>query len=67
MEKGNTVKHIGGRALRVDPSSHNVFDIYPEIGSRFENVGWMQFIKTFNGFHPQVAMAFAQTFNGYQE
>jgi len=26
----------------------------------------MQFIKTLNGFHPQIAMAFTQTFNGYQ-
>ena len=66
MGKGKTAKHCSGRALRVEPSHHDVFDIYPEIGEKFRKVGWIPFIKALNGYHPQVAMAFAQTFDGFQ-
>jgi len=66
MSKEKTVKHRSGKALRVEPSSHDIFDIYPEIGEKFKKFEWMQFIITLNGYHPQVAMAFAQSFNGFQ-
>jgi len=59
MAKGKTAKHRSGDALRVELYSHDIFYIYPEIGSKIEKVVWMQFIKNFNGFHPQVVVAMA--------
>jgi len=66
MGKEKTAKHHSGKALKVDPSSHDIFDLYLEIGENFRKAGWMPFIRTFNGYHPQVAMAFAKSFDGFQ-
>jgi len=52
MGKGKTAKHRTGRILRVEPSFHDVFEIYLEIGEKFRKAGWMPFILALNGYHP---------------
>jgi hypothetical protein len=32
----------------------------------FRDVGWFEFLTTFQGYDEQVSMAFAKNFNGYE-
>jgi len=66
MVKKSTKSHKGGRALRVEPSFHEVFEVIPDIGKKFTEAGWLGFIQKLKGSHPQIAMAFAHSFNGYE-
>ena len=55
-----------GHLLRVEPSTGDLFEIFPEIAEVFSNANWLTFCLTLKGYHPQIAAVFVQTFNGYE-
>lgn len=56
----------GGHLLRAEPSTGELFEIFPEIAKTFSNTGWLKFCMALKGYHPQIAAAFIQTFNGFE-
>lgn len=56
----------GGRLLRVEPSTGDLFDIFLEVAEMFSNADWLIVCITLKGYHPQIAAAFIQTFDGFE-
>jgi len=67
MVRSSTKTHKGGRALRLEPSYHEVYEALPEIGKIFADAGWLEFCRKLKMFHALIAMAFTESFNGYRD
>jgi len=66
MVHPSTKTHKSGKPLRVEPYYNEVFEAFPEVGKIFADAKWLNLCRRLKGFHAQVAMAFADIFNGYQ-
>jgi hypothetical protein len=55
-----------GQVVRLEPGGAELLKEYPQMVQRFRNVGWFEFLATFQGHNEQVFLAFAHNFNGYE-
>jgi len=55
-----------GHLLRVEPSTADLFEIFPQVAETFSNADWLNFCMSLKGYHPEIATAFIQTFNGFE-
>lgn len=58
--------HKSGHLLRVEPSTGDLFEIFPHVAETFERAGWLNFYMCLKGYHPEIVTAFIQTFDGYE-
>jgi len=56
----------GGLPLRIEPSTGDLFEIFPDLEELFSNAGWLKFCLALRGYHPQIAAAFISSFNGFE-
>jgi len=52
--------------VRLEPEGVELLEAYLQMAQRFRDVGWFEFLTTFQGHDEQVSLAFAQNFNGYE-
>ena len=48
-----------GQVVILEPEGFELLEEYPQIAQRFRDVGWFEFITTFQGYEEQVSMEFA--------
>ena len=53
-----------GLIVRSEPVGTKYLKGYPQIREMLQQVGWLQFLEKFNGFHKEVTKTFSQSFNG---
>ena len=53
-----------GLIVRSDLVGTKYLEGYPQIREMLQQVGWLQFLEKFNGFHKEVTKTFARSFNG---
>jgi len=59
-------KKTGGKLQRKEPNSVIEFVAFPETEEKFKRAGWLGFLQCLKGYHTEVAMAFAKSFDGYE-
>jgi len=59
-------KKMGGKLQRKEPNSVVEFVAFPETEEKFKTAGWLGFLHCLKGYHTEVAMAFAKSFDGYE-
>ena len=52
-----------GLIVRSEPVGTKYLEGYPQIREMIQQVGWLQFLEKFNGFHKEVTKTFARSFN----
>jgi hypothetical protein len=55
-----------GQVVRLEPEGAELLEAYPQMAQRFRDVGWFEFLTTFQGHDEQVSMEFALNFDGYE-
>ena len=50
----------------LEPEGAKLLEAYPQMAHRFRDVGWFEFLTTFQGYDEHVSMEFAKNFNGYE-
>ena len=53
-----------GLIVRSEPVSTKYLEGYPKIKEMLQQVGWLQFLENFNGFHKEVTKSFPWSLNG---
>jgi len=56
----------GGPLQRIEPSTIDIFEAYPDIAQGFKYVGWYHLCTSLKGYHKQVDLDFAKTFDGHE-
>jgi hypothetical protein len=54
------------QVVRIEPEGVELLKDYPQIAQRFKDVGWFEFLATFQGYNEQVSMEFAPNFDGHE-
>ena len=54
------------QVVRLEPEGAELLKAYPQIAQRFRDVGWFEFLTTFQGYDEQVSMEFALNFDGHE-
>jgi hypothetical protein len=54
------------QVVRLEPEGIDLLEAYRQMVQRFRDVGWFEFLTTFQGYDEQVSMEFAKNFNGYE-
>ena len=57
-------KKSHGTYCKVRTSRNQIPRRLPQIREMLQQVGWLQFLENFNGFHKEVTKTFAWSFNG---
>jgi hypothetical protein len=57
---------ISGQVVRLEPEGTEILEAYLQMAHRFKDVGWFEFLTTFQGYDEQVSMVFAQNFDGFE-
>ena len=57
-------EEIMGLILRTEPVGTKYLEGYPQSREMLQQVGWLQFLEKFNGFHKEVTKTFARSFKG---
>ena len=52
-----------GKTNRVEPTELNWIDKFSACAELFENAGWLDFFKKFDGYNTEVSHKFAQCYN----
>ena len=52
-----------GLIVRSEPVRAKYLEGYPQIKEMLQQVGWLNFLEKFNGFHKEVTKSFARSFN----
>lgn len=55
-----------GLIVRLEPVRTKCLEGYPQIKEMLQQVGWLQFLEKFNGFHKEVTKSFFRSFNGLE-
>jgi hypothetical protein len=55
-----------GQVVRLEPEGVELLEAYPQMAQRFRDVGWFEFLTTFQGHDEQVSMEFSLNFDGYE-
>jgi len=55
-----------GKMLRREPNGPVEFVISPECVKTFEKAGWLGYLQCLRGYHTEVALAFARSFDGHE-
>jgi len=55
-----------GHLLRVEPSTGDLFEIFPQVAETFSKADWLNFCMSLKGYHPEIVTAFIQTFDGHE-
>jgi len=58
--------HKSGHLLRMEPSTEDLFEVFPQVAETFDRAGWLNFCLCLKGYHPEIVTAFIQTFDGYE-
>ena len=53
-----------GFIVRTEPVSSKYLEGYPQCKEMLQQIGWLQFLEKFNGFHKEVTKTFARSFQG---
>ena len=56
-----------GKLQRKEPNDLLEFLAFPECEQMFQETGWLGFLQCLKGYHTEVALAFARSFDGYEE
>ena len=59
-------KKMGGKLQRKEPNSVADWVSFPGTEEKFKTAGWLGFLHCLKGYHTEVAMAFAKSFDGYE-
>ena len=51
-----------GKTNRSEPTELNWIDQFPGCAELFQNAGWLEFFKKFNGYNNEVSCKFAQCY-----
>jgi hypothetical protein len=54
-----------GQVVKLEPKGDEILKDYPYMAQRFIDVGWLEFLTTFQGHDEHVSMDFALNFDGY--
>ena len=57
-------EEIMGLIVRTKPVGTKYLEGYPQSREMLQQVGWLQFLEKFNGFHKEVTKTFARSFKG---
>ena len=52
--------------VRLEPEGVELLKSYPHMAQRFRDVGWFEFLTTFQGRDEQISIEFALNFDGYE-
>ena len=52
--------------VRLEPEGDELLEAYPQMAQKFRDVGWFEFLTTFQGHDEQVSMELALKFDGYE-
>ena len=52
--------------LRREPNAPVEFVMNSECVEAFKRAGWLDFLRCLKGYHTKIALAFAQSFDGYE-
>ena len=55
-----------GKMLRREPNSPVDFMISPECMETFKKAGWLGYLQCLRGYHSEIALAFARSFDGHE-
>jgi hypothetical protein len=55
-----------GQVARIEPEGAELLEAYSQMAQRFKDVGWFEFLTTFQGYDEQVSMEFALNFDGHE-
>jgi hypothetical protein len=55
-----------GQITHLEPEGVELLEAYPQILQKFRDAGWFNFCSTFQGYHEQISMMFAQNFDGFE-
>ena len=50
--------------VRTEPVGSKYLEGYPQFKEMLQQIGWLQFLEKFNGFHKEVTKTFARSFQG---
>ena len=53
-----------GFIVRTEPVGSKYLEGYPQCKEMLQQIGWLQFLENFNGFHKEVTKTFARSFQG---
>jgi len=53
-----------GLIVRTEPVGSKYLEGYPQCKEMLQQIGWLQFLEKFNGFHKEVTKTFARSFQG---
>jgi hypothetical protein len=54
------------QVVKIEPKGVEFLEDYPQMAQRFRDVGWFQFLTTFQGYDEQVSMEFALKFDAHE-
>jgi hypothetical protein len=52
--------------VRLEPEGVELLEAYPQMAQRFRDVGWFEYLTTFQGHDEQVSMDFSLNFDGHE-
>jgi hypothetical protein len=55
-----------GQITHLEPKGVELLEAYPQISYKFRDAGCFNFFSTFQGYHEQISMMFAQNFDGFK-
>jgi len=55
-----------GHLLRMEPSTADLFEVFPQVAEVFDRAGWLNFCLCLKGYHPEIVSEFVKTFDGYE-
>ena len=55
-----------GQVVIIEPKGDELLEAYHQMDQRFKDVGWFEFLTTFQGYDEQVSMEFALNFDGHE-
>lgn len=55
-----------GKLLRREPNSPVDFMMSPECMETFKKAGWLGYLQCLRGYHSEIALAFARSFDGHE-
>ena len=50
--------------MRIEPIGIKYLEGYPQVKGLLQRVGWLNFVKKFNGFHKEITKSFSRSFDG---
>jgi hypothetical protein len=54
------------QVVRLEPEGAELLEAYPQMAQRFRDVGWFEFLTTFQGYDQHVSMEFSPNFDGHE-